>query len=1250
MTRSLVVFLVLIPAVLACAPEASTTQSASRAETGSPVAVRSADPITATESQPAPAELNLPAKALLSLAELQPPVETPTTKPIEAELPESARQAMTEATALQEKGNLAGAVEKLDRARGFAPDHPEIHRRLALAYLAMGNTAKAEDHLKRTLPYHGDRLAVQYMMARLDLLAGRDDQALRRLRLALQCSDAKPEIPETAMTMFALAEQLEKQGYLTAALEANQTLTDWLNEHGRAYRSSKPLTALMLQPEMMMIKRGILLVRLGKTEQGIEQLDRAYRMNRSNWLTASALLSALRKAERFDRAQEVLIELASSANRPDALAAEASELINAVDDPALPKRFWDAYRKQHDADEALGLAMARAAWQREAHDDARVILQSLLDDDPDNASALALLAEWTGSQSDPGQALRLLTELLVKAPQNTDAIDTSVSELVKAQPDHPAIAVFHKDTYTATGESKFAMHYVAGVSARQQGNLLKAADHFRRSVEARPGFLAGYEALLNLLPDVPARDRQILREQLDEAINATRRQQGQAYLADYLRARLLLQAGKMEDALDALELARRKNPGHAETLMLLGQVSRQQAALARQENDNRLEARAIRRAIDAYEELIQRAPTQVEAYQALFVLYARAKDFNKAGEVARELIRQNPDSLDGLLMTGRLYILTNQHKELATLLAQIKQRFPDRPEVTLLTVRAELSLFPAALPKPVVDQTAELLHNLLKNHPGNEDALGLLARRIYPRALPPQQGKAAAAWGDLFRQGRQNLTIGRSYANALLAAGQAAKALAVVETLLTANENDPALKLMQIDALIKTDQTDRAITLMNDWLEREPTNARLWQVLISVLIRDEQFDEAIDTVDRLQREQPGAQKSALNTLRMEILLKAGRYDSLITLWREDNLEISPNVLAYELMQHEQFEKAREVIDQALNDKPNAVLRSRLNLINMLSYIEQENLDQAEAVLNEALKDKPFELDLREILLGSLFQVGQYDRALSLVKTWQEQLDSQDDAPGEVADNLKYLFRSAPIDAALSQGQANKALSLIDPLVDKNPNDARLLNLKATVLGELGRDDEAIQLLRRANKLKPDDAGYQNNLAYSLAEQGKDLDEARKLIEQSTRKNPGSIASLDTLGWVLYKQGHWSRAGQLFYTLLKDPESASSQETDGGPLDLSSVHPIIWDHAGDAMYRLGWDDLARAYWKRALDQAKATKDTDHTQDLQFVLKNTPAKLRALEAGLNVPVARPGENVAPPAWQQAPNTQPTPLTPY
>ncbi len=1250
MTRSLIVFLAVIPAIVACAPEASTTQPATSAEPASSVAAREQlDPTTAPAKPelPAPAkgQPTLPAKAKLPLADLQPTAEVPTTQPVQAELPDPARKAMDEAAALQDKGDLAGAVEKLDRARGFAPDHPKIHRRLALAYLAMGNTGKAEDHLQPALPYFGDALQMQYMMARLDLLAGRDAQAITRLRQALACPDADPANPETALAMLVLADQLEKQGYLTAALQANQTLAQWLNEHGQSYRASKPLTVLMLQPELMMIKRGILMVRLGKTEQGIEQLDRAYRMNRSNWVTAEALLSALRNAKQFARAQEVLIELAGTANRPDALARQADKLIDAVGDPTLPKRFWEAYRKQNDPSETLALTLARAAWSLDARDDAREILRSLLKDDPDNAPALALLAEWTGSEGDPSRALRLLAELLSKTPGSTHAIDAGTAELVKANPDKDAFAAFHKETYTATGETKFAMHYVAGLVARQQGNLLKAADHFRRSVEARPGFLPGYEALLALLPDVPAGDRKILREQLDEAIDATRRQQDQAHLADYLRARLLLQAGKLEDALDALELARRKNPGHAETLLLLGQVSRQQAALAREENDQRLEIRAINRAIDAYEEMIERAPTRTEAYHALFSLYARAQDFNKAGEIARELIRQNPDSLDGLLMTGRLYILTNEKDKLAALLGQLKQRFPDRPEVTLLAVRAELSQFPAALAKPVVDRTAGMLQALLKDHPDNEDALSLLARRIYPRTLPPQQGKAAAAWGELFRRGRQDLNTGRIYAKALLTAGQAPKALEVVELLLTANEDDPALKLMQIDALVQTDQIKRALTIVDDWLQREPTNTKLWQVRLGVLMEEKNYDQALATVDRIDREQPGANDTGLNRLRLDILLKAGRYDQLITRWQEKKLNVTANVLAYYLMEREQYGKARQVIDQALADKAqgNDVLRSRLNLLKMLSYIRQDEVDQALAVLEGVLRDKPHEVAMREVLIGSLFTAHQYDRAMKLVKTWQAELDeSEPPPPADVADELTYLFESTPIDALLSQGKANQALSLIDPLVANNPNDARLLNLKATVLGELRRDDEAIQLLRRAHQLKPDDSGYQNNLAYSLAEQGKDLDEARKLIEASTRTNPESIASLDTLGWVLYKQGQWSRAGQHFFSLLNKPDSESEL------FDLARVHPIIWDHAGDAMYRLGWNGLARAYWTRAVELAEKNKPTDHTQDLQFVLKNTPAKLRALEAGLDAPVAPPGEGIAPPNWQK-PQIQPSTPTP-
>jgi tetratricopeptide (TPR) repeat protein len=79
----------------------------------------------------------------------------------------------------------------------------------------------------------------------------------------------------------------------------------------------------------------------------------------------------------------------------------------------------------------------------------------------------------------------------------------------------------------------------------------------------------------------------------------------------------------------------------------------------------------------------------------------------------------------------------------------------------------------------------------------------------------------------------------------------------------------------------------------------------------------------------------------------------------------------------------------------------------------------------------------------------------------------------------------------------------------------------------------GRPAAAEDLLRRA--LKNDDGFVRaaNNLAYLLAEQGRDLAEAEQFAHAAVLREPTNPRLLDTLGFVLQAQGRWAEALPLF---------------------------------------------------------------------------------------------------------------------
>jgi tetratricopeptide (TPR) repeat protein len=75
---------------------------------------------------------------------------------------------------------------------------------------------------------------------------------------------------------------------------------------------------------------------------------------------------------------------------------------------------------------------------------------------------------------------------------------------------------------------------------------------------------------------------------------------------------------------------------------------------------------------------------------------------------------------------------------------------------------------------------------------------------------------------------------------------------------------------------------------------------------------------------------------------------------------------------------------------------------------------------------------------------------------------------------------------------------------------------------------------------------PDFASAANNLAYNLADQDKDINEALKFAQLAKEKLPDDPNVMDTLGWVYYKKGLYDSAiGEFTECLEKMPDNPTA---------------------------------------------------------------------------------------------------------
>lgn len=252
-------------------------------------------------------------------------------------------------------------------------------------------------------------------------------------------------------------------------------------------------------------------------------------------------------------------------------------------------------------------------------------------------------------------------------------------------------------------------------------------------------------------------------------------------------------------------------------------------------------------------------------------------------------------------------------------------------------------------------------------------------------------------------------------------------------------------------------------------------------------------------------------------------------------------------------------RALERADQASPGNPEV-----LNSLLMLDRAEGK-LDDSLARIERASNEKPDSAQLMHLLGLAHALSGKPTEAERSLRRAIE-LD-----PGalDVYQTLAQVFYAS--------GRQAEMLSTYEKALAARP-DSGQLHLVIGTLRELnGQLDMAEDHYAKALKYDPNLAVAKNNLAYLLAEQGRELDRALALAQEAKAAMPDSANTADTLGWVLLKKGVASAAiGYL-------------REAEGLTKSGDASTGIIRIHLATAYEANGEADRARETLERALGE-------------------------------------------------------------
>ncbi len=335
----------------------------------------------------------------------------------------------------------------------------------------------------------------------------------------------------------------------------------------------------------------------------------------------------------------------------------------------------------------------------------------------------------------------------------------------------------------------------------------------------------------------------------------------------------------------------------------------------------------------------------------------------------------------------------------------------------------------------------------------------------------------------------------------------------------------------------------------------------------------------------------------------------------------------------------------------------------LQLENALSILKQNNAPRFEQLMWKLISDRPRFGAGYQLLLSYFKQNGADTKAANLINTWLAADPNSVDARiqqavqlveqrrgGDAVALVRKLFDQRPDDGDVisalvilynSANQAQQAIDLLEAERTKHPDnrmavealveiyagqkrpadatrvldatraavagDPDLLYYVAHLYQQIDQPQMTEQVLQDVLKLDPAHAQAGNDLGYTWADAGKNLDRAEALIRMAVDTEPDNPAYLDSLGWVLYKRGQFAEARKL---LAQASEPAQTAD------------PVVLDHLGDALYRQNRSPDAQQVWQRSLERLGKVAEREDLKALRLQLQT---KLRQAEAGEPVNVA-------------------------
>jgi tetratricopeptide (TPR) repeat protein len=206
-----------------------------------------------------------------------------------------------------------------------------------------------------------------------------------------------------------------------------------------------------------------------------------------------------------------------------------------------------------------------------------------------------------------------------------------------------------------------------------------------------------------------------------------------------------------------------------------------------------------------------------------------------------------------------------------------------------------------------------------------------------------------------------------------------------------------------------------------------------------------------------------------------------------------------------------------------------------------TYAAQDRLSEAIQALAVEHQKRPDRADLTMAMVSYQIRARDTNSALTTLQAELPKLDRKNKKTiSEICFQTGEIYRQ--------KGDIQKAIEWMRKAYEAAPDNFVITGNLALLLDSSGQKGEARKLYEQSLRKEPENAIVLNNLAFLLSQNGGDLDQALTLAQRAKQRMPESYEISDTLGIIYLKKNLTDSAIQIFRVLVKQqPNNALFKE-------------------------------------------------------------------------------------------------------